>query len=197
MLLKNNKNLKEIPNISNLEEELDRVNKKIKFNKAVRSTIYGLIVVTAVAILVATLWMPILQIYGNSMIPAISEGDIVLSLKSKSYSRGDVVGLYYGNKLLVKRIIAGPGDIVDFDYDGNVYVNNEKLEETYIKDKAYGEITIRLPYQVPENRWFVLGDHRQTSIDSRNQVVGAIADEQIVGRIVFRIWPINNLGNIN
>lgn len=169
------------PEISQLEEELERVNRKKKFHKNLKSTIYGLITVAALAVLVATLWLPILKIYGTSMTPALHEGDIVISLKNKHYSSGDIVGLYYGNKLLVKRVIAGPGDMVDFDYERNVYVNDKMLEEKYLEEKAYGDITIRLPYQVPEKRCFVLGDHRSTSIDSRNQVIGAVSEEQIVG----------------
>lgn len=186
----------EISDLPYLEEELKRIKKKKRFMSAVKSTIYGLITVAALAVLVATLWMPILKIYGSSMNPALEEGDIVVSLKNKNYKTGDIVGLYYGNKLLVKRVIAGPGDRVDFDYDGNVYVNDKELQEDYLEEKAYGEITIRLPYQVPEKRWFVLGDHRSTSVDSRNQVVGSISDEQIVGHIVFRIWPLDKIGKI-
>lgn len=192
----NQENNKEKLEITQLEKELARINRKKRFRKALMSTIYGLITVAAIAVLVATLWMPILKIYGNSMTPALHEGDLVVSIKSKNYDTGDIVGLYYGNKLLVKRVIAGPGDVVDFDYDGNVYVNNEKLEEDYIEDKAYGEMSIKLPYQVPDKKWFVLGDHRSTSIDSRNQVVGAISDEQVVGSIVYRIWPLDRIGRI-
>lgn len=182
--------------ISLVEEELQKEKKKNRFRKSLRSTIYALITVAAIAILVATLWTPVLKIYGTSMTPALNEGDVVVSVHKRKYETGDIVGMYYGNKLLVKRIIAGPGDYVDIDFEGNVFVNGEELEEEYLDEKAYGDVSIDLPYQVPEKRWFVLGDHRETSVDSRNQLVSAVSEEQIVGRLVFRVWPLDNIGVI-
>lgn len=145
------------------------------------------------AVLVATLWLPVLQIYGSSMTPTLEEGDIVVSIKSKTYETGDIVAFYYNNKILIKRVIAGSGDWVDLDEDGTVYVNGEKLDEPYVKDKAFGECDLELPYQVPESRIFVMGDHRSVSVDSRSKAVGCVAEEQIVGKLVFRIWPLTGL----
>ncbi len=153
-------------------------------------------VVAALAVLVATIWMPVLRIYGSSMSPTINAGEIVISLKGSSFECGDVIGLYYGNKLLVKRVIAGPGQWVDIDKDGNVYVDKELLDEPYLADKAYGDVNIKLPCQVPDGKYFVMGDHRSTSSDSRNVAVGYIADEQIVGKIVYRVWPLADFGLI-
>ncbi len=183
--------------VESLQDELDRVNKNLKFRQTLRTTIFGLLVVAAVIILLATLYLPVLRIYGSSMTPALNEGDIVLAVKNKDYDRGDVVGLYYGNKLLVKRIVGKPGEEVDFDSDGNVYINNETLKESYTEDKSYGDVTIRLPYKVPEERYFVLGDHRDTSVDSRNKVLGALPQDQIIGKIVFRVWPLSSFGRID
>lgn len=148
--------------------------------------------------LVATIFLPVLRIYGTSMSPTVNEGEIVVSLKGAEFEKSDIVALYYGNKLLVKRYIAGPGQWVDIDLDGNVYVDGELLDEPYLEDgaKAFGDTTITLPYQVPDGRYFVLGDNRATSQDSRSTTVGCIAEEQIVGKIVFRVWPLNEFGKI-
>ena len=161
-----------------------------------RSTVYILIVVAAVAVLVATLLMPVLQIYGTSMAPTLDEGDIVISVKNPSFEPGDLMVFYVGNKILVKRYIAGPGQWVNIDEDGNVYVDGKPLDEPYIQDKALGDCNIELPYQVPENKIFCMGDHRETSVDSRNTAVGCISEEQLVGRIVFRVWPMKKFGTV-
>ena len=183
-----------IPNVAELESELKREKYKNRYWTVFRSTIYILITVAAVAVLVATLWLPVLQIYGSSMTPTLEEGDIVVSIKSKTYETGDIVAFYYNNKILIKRVIAGSGDWVDLDEDGTVYVNGEKLDEPYVKDKAFGECDLELPYQVPDNRYFCMGDHRKTSVDSRNTAVGCVTEEQIVGKIVFRVWPLSGFG---
>ena len=182
-----------IPNVADLESELKREKYKNRYWTVFRSTIYILITVAAVAVLVATLWLPVLQIYGSSMTPTLEEGDIVVSIKSKTYETGDIVAFYYNNKILIKRVIAGSGDWVDLDEDGTVYVNGEKLDEPYVKDKAFGECDLELPYQVPESRIFVMGDHRSVSVDSRSKAVGCVAEEQIVGKLVCRIWPLTGL----
>ena len=179
-----------------LEAELRRERYKRSFAFTLRNTIYMLITVAAVAVLVAVLLMPVLQIYGTSMAPTLNEGEIVLSVKSGEFKTGDVMAFYYNNNILVKRVIAQPGDWVDITEDGTVYVNNVMLDEPYLIDKAYGETNIKFPYQVPESRIFVLGDHRSVSIDSRNTAVGCVASEQIVGRIVYRVWPFDKIGKV-
>ncbi len=183
--------------VEELQEELKREQRKRQYSTTTRNTIFILVVVAAIAILVATLWMPVLRIYGTSMTPTLTEGDLVLSLRGAAFETGDVIGFYYENKLLVKRCIAGPGDWVDIDQEGNVFVNGEMLEEPYIEEKAYGDVTIQFPYQVPEGRYFVLGDHRATSADSRLTIIGCVAEEQIVGKIVFRVLPLKNFERID
>ena len=185
---------REIPSLEQLTAELERENYKRRYNRVLRSTIYTLIVVAAVAVLVATIWMPVLQIYGASMAPTLDEGDIVISVKGSGFAPGDLVAFYMGNKILVKRCIAGPGQWVDIDADGNVYVDGELLDEPYLTEKALGDCDIELPYQVPDNRYFCMGDHRSTSVDSRSTTVGCVSDEQIVGKIVFRVWPLPDFG---
>ena len=182
--------------IEQLEAEIKHEKYRRSFAFTLRSTIFTLITVSAVAVLVAVLLMPVLQIYGSSMSPTLEEGEIVLSLKGSSFEVGDVMAFYYNNNILVKRVVAQAGDWVDIAEDGTVYVNNVPLDEPYLIDKDYGETNIELPYQVPESRVFVLGDHRSVSIDSRNTAVGCVASEQIVGRIVFRVWPLNVFGKI-
>ena len=168
-----------------------------RFRSTVRSTFLSLVVVAAVAVLIAVLLLPILRIYGRSMSGTLDSGDIVLSIKTPRLETGDVVAFYYNNNILVKRVIANPGDWVDIDNDGNVYVNNVKIEEPYLEEKAYGETNIELPYQVPEGKIFVMGDNRAVSIDSRNTSIGCIAEEQIVGKIVYRVWPFTGFGVIH
>ena len=185
-----------MPNAAQLEQELKRERYKHRYRQTFRGTVYTLITVAAVAVLVATLWMPVLQIYGASMNPTLSEGDIVISLRTKEFKPGDVVAFYYGNKLLVKRYIAGAGSWVDIGQDGTIYVNEQELTEPYLTEKAFGDCDLKLPYQVPEEKFFVVGDHRSTSVDSRHTAVGCITEEYIVGKITFRIWPLDKFGPI-
>ncbi len=186
-----------VPTVEQLETELKRVKYRSRYRTLLRSTVYTLVVVAAIAILVATLWLPVLQIYGHSMTPTLQDGEIIFTVKTSSFKPGNIIAFYYNNKILVKRVICGPGDWVDIEDDGTVYVNGKLLEEPYLVEKALGECNIDLPYQVPDGKYFVMGDHRSTSVDSRNTSVGCVADEQIVGRIIFRIWPLGRIGIVN
>ena len=191
-----------LPTSQQLEAELNRARYRRRYRNVLRSTVYTLITVAAIAVLVATLLMPVLQIYGSSMTPTLSDGDIVVSLKQSEFESGDVVAFYYNNKILVKRVIAQSGEWVDITPEGDVYVGKtssdmQLLEEPYLKEKALGDCNIGFPYQVPESRVFVLGDHRSVSVDSRNTAVGCVAEEQLVGRLVFRVWPLAFFGQID
>ena len=186
----------ENPGSQRLRQELDRVQYNKRYRGVIRSTIYVLLTVAAVAVLVATLLLPVLRIYGSSRTPSLSEGDVVVSVKGMNFSRGDVVSFYYNNKILVKRVIAFQGEWVNIDDQGNVYVGGTLLDEPYLTEKALGECDIQLPYQVPDGRIFVLGDHRSTSVDSRSTTVGCVFEEQIVGKIVYRVWPFSSFGPV-
>lgn len=182
------------PSIAELEAELNRVNYKNRYQSVLRSTVYTLITVAAVAVLVATLWLPVLQIYGSSMTPTLQDGEIVFSVKTTDLESGDVIAFYYNNKILIKRVIANSGDWVNITEDGTVYVNDAELMEPYVNEKSFGEADISFPYQVPDGYFFVMGDHRETSVDSRHTAVGCVSPDQIVGKIVFRIWPWKSIG---
>ena len=182
------------PTLEQLTAELARENYKRRFGRVLRITLFTLVVVAAAAVLVATIWMPVLQIYGSSMTPTLNEGEIVVSVKGSDFEPGDLVAFYLGNKILVKRCIAGPGQWVDINENGDVFVDGELLDEPYLTEKALGECDQSFPYQVPESRFFCMGDHRATSVDSRHSAVGCVAEEQIVGKIVFRVWPLSGFG---
>lgn len=184
------------PSSAELEQELKRERYKNKYKRTLKSTIYVLLSSAAIAVLVATLWLPVLQIYGSSMTPTLHEGEIVISLKENKFERGDVIAFCFGNRVLIKRYVAGPGEWVDIEDDGTVLVNGEKLDEPYVNQKSFGNCDLELPYQVPEGRYFMLGDDRATSVDSRHSSVGCVAEEQIVGKIIYKIWPLDSFGSI-
>lgn len=183
-----------IPTLEQLEAELDKERYKRKYSRVLRSTLFSLLVVAAIAVLIAVLLLPVLQINGTSMTETLQDRDIVVAVNSSKYKTGDVIAFYYNNNILVKRAIATAGDWVDIDKDGNVSVNGEQLDEPYISEKALGDCNIELPYQVPEGKCFVMGDHRAVSIDSRNTAVGCVSDDVVVGWIVFRVWPLSEIG---
>ena len=187
----------QIPELDLLEGELARVQYRTHYRRVLRSTVYTLVVVAAIAVLVATVWMPVLQISGSSMAPTLTGGDIVVSVKRTKLQGGDLAAFYVGNKILVKRCIAGPGQWVDIDGQGNVYVDGTLLEEPYLDEKAFGECNITLPFQVPDASYFCMGDRRATSVDSRNTAVGCVTEELIVGKIIFRVWPLADFGVLN
>lgn len=186
-----------LPTIEELEAELQKERHKRRYRRTLRSTIFMLLVVAAVAVIIAVLVMPVLQVSGTSMTETLNDGDIVLAVNTSKFKTGDVIAFYYNNTILIKRVIASPGDWVDIDEEGNVYVNGEMLDEPYISEKALGDCNIDLPYQVPEGKHFVMGDHRATSIDSRNKSIGCISSDMVVGRLIFRVWPLAGIGAVN
>ena len=182
-----------LPTKKQVETERKRYRRQKAYNKALRGTVYVLTIVAAVAVLVSTLILPVLQIEGSSMEPTLSKGDLVLLTKTTRFDRGDLCGFTWNNKILIKRVIGLPGDWVEIDANGTIYLNGEKLDEPYVERKALGECDLEFPFQVPQEQYFVIGDMRESSIDSRNTVIGCIPKEQIVGKVFFRVWPFKSI----
>ena len=185
-----NEKVLEFPSLELLEGALEKERDKNSFSHMLRNTFFSLLVVAAVAVLVVVLVMPVFQITGTSMTNTLQDGDVVLSVKCKSYRPGDVIAFYYNNDILIKRVIAVSGDWVEIDPNGMVYVNSEALDEPYVREHALGDCNIDMPYQVPDGCFFVMGDHRATSIDSRNKTVGCVSGQMIAGKLLLRIWPL-------
>ena len=186
----------ENPTVQQLEKELRREQHKRSYRSTLLSTVSALIIVAAIAVLVSMLALPVLQVVGESMTPSIYEGEIVVAPRGTAFQKGDVIAFYYNNKILVKRVIANAGEWVNMDQDGNVFINDTPLDEPYVSEKAFGDCNITLPYQVPDGKIFVMGDHRATSSDSRNTAVGCVAEEQIVGKVMLRVWPLSKIGMV-
>lgn len=191
-----NENIRDIPTAEQLNSELKRINYRRNYARTLYTTISSLIVVAAVAVLITMLFLPVLRVTGTSMTPTLLNDELLLCNKRSDLKSGDIVAFYFNNKILLKRVIGTAGDIIDISEDGTVYVNGETLDEPYISEKAFGECDIKLPYQVPDNRIFVMGDHRSVSIDSRSTSVGCIADEYIIGKVIFRVWPFEAIGKV-
>lgn len=194
MMFKSAKKKVSVPSLTEIQRERKRIRRKDYYKQALRGTVAVLVVVAAVAVLIATLFLPILQISGDSMSPTLEHDEIVLLLKTKKFDRGDLIGFYYQGKILLKRVIALPEDEVAIDADGNVYVNGELLEEPYVTDKGLGDCDLEFPYKVPGTSYFVMGDRRSNSVDSRNSVVGSIPQEDIIGMVFIRVWPFSRFG---
>ena len=191
-----NLNNNSTPSASQIQAELKRIRSKREYGKMLRGTIFTLVAVAAAAVLISVLFLPVLRVTGSSMESTLYGDDLVVCRKGSDFEIGDIVAFYFNNKILLKRVIGVSGDVINITEDGTVSVNGKELDEPYLKEKALGECDIEMPYQVPENRIFVMGDNRSTSIDSRSSVVGCIADEYIVGKVIFRAWPFERLGFI-
>ena len=183
-----------IPSLDEIQRERKRIRREVYYRQSLRGTVSVLVVVAAVAVLIATLFLPILQISGDSMSPTLRHDEIVILLKTKDIERGDLIGFYYQGKILLKRVVALQEDEVAIDAEGTVYVNGELLEEPYVSDKSLGDCDLEFPYKVPGTCYFVLGDRRSNSVDSRNSVIGAISQEDIIGKVFLRVWPFSRVG---
>lgn len=188
--------IENLPSAQQLESELKQIKYRKDFRRILRSTISSLLVVAAIAVLVSMLFLPVLRVTGSSMTPTMQNDELIICSKRSNFKQGDIVAFYYNNKILLKRVIGTAGDSINITEDGTVYVNGNKLDEPYVSELALGTCDIEMPYQVPDNRIFVMGDHRSVSIDSRSSTVGCIADEYVIGKVIFRIWPFESIGTV-
>ena len=186
----------DLPTAEQLEQELKRLKYRHSFAFTLRSTVASLIVVAAIAVMISTMIMPVLRVTGTSMTPTLQNDQVIICNKLAECQKGDVVAFYYNNKVLIKRVIGVAGDVIDISGDGVVSVNGEPLDEPYVSELALGECDIELPYKVPDNRIFVMGDHRSVSIDSRSTSVGCVAIENVIGKVLLRVYPIDSFGKI-
>ena len=193
---KHNTSVENLPTAKQLEAELKNIRYRREFIKILRNTVSSLLVVAAIAVLISMLFLPVLRVTGSSMTPTMQNDELIICSKRSNFKSGDIVAFYYNNKILLKRVIATAGDVINITEDGTVFVNGQALDEPYVNEKAFGECDIELPYQVPDNRIFVMGDHRSVSVDSRSTVVGCIADENVIGKVIFRIWPWESIGTV-
>jgi signal peptidase I len=188
--------IENLPSAEQLETELKQIKYRKDFRRILKSTISSLLVVAAVAVLISMLFLPVLRVTGSSMTPTMQNDELIICSKRSNFKKGDIVAFYYNNKILLKRVIGVAGDYINITEDGTVYVNEIKLDEPYVSELALGTCDIEMPYQVPDNRIFVMGDHRSVSIDSRSSTVGCIADEYVIGKVIFRIWPFESISTV-
>ena len=193
---KHNTSVENLPTAKQLEAELKNIRYRREFIKILRNTVSSLLVVAEIAVLISMLFLPVLRVTGSSMTPTMQNDELIICSKRSNFKSGDIVAFYYNNKILLKRVIATAGYVINITEDGTVFVNGQALDEPYVNEKAFGECDIELPYQVPDNRIFVMGDHRSVSVDSRSTAVGCIADEYVIGKVIFRIWPWESIGTV-
>lgn len=182
-----------LPTAIQIDDEISRLKNKRDYIHILINTIASLIVVAAIAVLISSFLLPVLRVTGTSMTPTLTNGTVVVCKRTTSLKRGDIVAFYYNNKVLLKRVIGLPGDYIEIRTDGTVLVNSEVIDEPYIDSPSYGENDLTYPYQVPEDRYFVMGDHRSTSVDSRSKTIGCISEEEVLGKVKMAIWPIDKL----
>lgn len=183
-----------LPELGQLQVELELENRKWEARKALRSIVFVLLVVTAAAVVVAVLMFPILQVKRSSMGNTLQNGDVIVTMNTSNYQAGDVIAFYYNNTLMIKRIVAVSGDTVRINKKGDVSVNGKTLTEPYVTEKVRGDCTVEFPYEVPEGKFFVLNDQRDSAIDSRNATLGCVGGDQIVGKVLVRVWPFEAIG---
>lgn len=195
--MKQNRPATPVPSMEQIEQERKRLRRGVYYRRALRGTVSVLVVVAAIAVLITTLFMPILQVSGDSMRPTLEHNEIVVLLKQKDFQRGDLIGFYFQGKILLKRVIALPGDTVVLDAEGNVYVNEELLQEPYVTEKSLGNCDLEFPFTVPSDGYFVMGDRRSNSVDSRNTMIGTVSPEDIIGEVFLRVWPFSGFGTVD
>ncbi len=180
------------PELEEIQNEMRRARSQSKYHQALKSTAGTIVVVAAIAVLVASIFLPVLRVTGSAMQPSFAPGNVLVAFKTRDYLPGDVCSFYYNNKLIIKRVIATGGDMLEIDEDGRVSVNGLVLEESYVPQYDLGMCDIECPFRGPDEQLFVMGDNRASSVDSRVQAFGCISKEELMGKVVLRVWPLQN-----
>ena len=148
-------------------------------------------IIILIVVIIRTFIITPVRVDGNSMNSTLKDGEILLLEKfDKNLKRFDIIVLDYNGEKLIKRVIGLPGEKVEYK-NNKLYINDKKIDEPFIEEETYD---FKLDYIIPKDNYFVVGDNRDNSLDSR--IIGVISSDSILGKTIFRIFPFNKFGSL-